>query len=106
MYAGYLVRVRFNTDLNNPNFLKLVLDSKLIRDQIELPIRTTSGVKNINSTEINRLLMPAVPLAEQHNIVAKVNEIMALCDTLKTRLDDTQITQVQLADAIVEHAVA
>jgi type I restriction enzyme, S subunit len=106
MYAGYLVRVRFNTGLANPNFLKLVLDSKLIRNQIELPIRTTSGVKNINSTEISMLLMPAVPLPEQQRIVAKVDELMALCDTLKARLNDAQTTQVQLADVIIEQAVA
>jgi len=46
------------------------------------------------------------PIAEQHCIVAKVDELMALCDTLKSRLDDAQTTQVQLADAIVDHAVA
>jgi len=30
---------------------------------------------------------------------------MALCDTLKARLNDAQTTQVQLADTIVEKAV-
>jgi type I restriction enzyme S subunit len=106
MYAGYLVRVRFNTELYNPIFLRLLLNSRLIRDQIELPIRTTSGVKNINSTEIGNLVMPAVPILEQHRIVAKVDELMALCDTLKTCIKEAQTTQVHLADAVVEQAVA
>lgn len=45
------------------------------------------------------------PLAEQHRIVAKVDELMAICDNLKARLQEAQTTQIQLADAIVEQAV-
>jgi type I restriction enzyme S subunit len=104
-YAGYLVRVRLNSALYEPNFIGLVLSSKLVREQIEKPIRSTSGVKNINSTEISRLIMPIVPLAEQHRIVAKVDELMALCEQLKARLRDAQTTQLHLADAVVENAL-
>ena len=46
------------------------------------------------------------PLAEQHRIVAKVDELMALCDALKACLAEAQATQIHLADAIVERAVA
>jgi type I restriction enzyme, S subunit len=46
------------------------------------------------------------PLLEQHRIVAKVNELMTLCDTIKARLKDAQTTQVRLADTIVDQAVA
>ncbi len=50
--------------------------------------------------------IPCPPLAEQHRIVAKVNELMELCDMLKARLNDAQATQVHLAEAIVEQAAA
>jgi len=46
------------------------------------------------------------PIVKQHRIVAKVDELMALCDTLKARLNDAQTTQVQLANTIVEQTVA
>ncbi len=72
-YAGYLVRVRLNANWYNPHFLKMVLSSQLVRGQIEEPIRTTSGVKNINSTEIGSLKMPSAPLNEQNCIVSKLN---------------------------------
>jgi type I restriction enzyme S subunit len=48
-------------------------------------------------------IMP--PLSEQHRIVAKVDELMAICDQLKARLTDVQTTQVHLADAVVECAL-
>ena len=106
VYAGYLVRVRFNAALFTPSFLLLALQSKLLRVQIEGPLRTTSGVKNINSTEISNLIMPSVPFDEQHRIVAKVNELTTLCDQLKTRIQQTQQTNLHLADTVVERALA
>ncbi|UUO22875.1 restriction endonuclease subunit S [Colwellia sp. M166] len=48
-------------------------------------------------------IMP--PLKEQQRIVAKVDELLALCDQLKARLGDAQTTQLHLADAVVENAL-
>jgi type I restriction enzyme S subunit len=42
------------------------------------------------------------PLAEQHRIVQKVDELMALCDQLKERLKQASETRRQLADTVVE----
>jgi len=60
---------------------------------------------NLSMGNIAKFVIPFPPLAEQHRIVAKVDELMAICDTMKARLNETQTTQVQLADAIVEQAV-
>ena len=61
---------------------------------------------NLSMGNIARFLIPLPPLAEQHRIVAKVDELMALCDALKALLGEAQTTQVHLAEAIVELAVA
>ena len=63
-------------------------------------------IQQIPASEISKLIVPLPPLAEQHRIVAKVDELMALCDALKARIAAAQTTQLQLADAIVEQAVA
>lgn len=104
-YAGYLVRIRLIRALYNPNFLHLVLKSELCRSQIEQPLRTTSGVKNINSTEISNLILPCVPLREQRRIVVKIDQLMVLCDQLKARLSNVQTAKFHLADAVVEQAL-
>ena len=104
-YAGYLVRVRLDNDLYNSKFIQLVLRARLIREQIETPLRTTSGVKNINSTEISRLIMPCVPFEQQKRIVAKVDELMSYCDTLKVHIHAAQSAQFQLADAIAGRGI-
>ena len=59
----------------------------------------------INQAKMNSIVLAFPPLAEQHRIAAKVDELMALCDTLKSRIHDTQTTQLHLADAVVEQAV-
>ena len=49
--------------------------------------------------------IPIPPLAEQHRIVAKVEELFVLCDGLKDRINQAQVTQLNLATALVEGAV-
>jgi type I restriction enzyme S subunit len=85
-YAGYLVRLRQKEETWKSAFLHLAMSTIFVREQIEGPIRTTSGVKNINSTEIGRICVPVPPLAEQQRIVAKMHQLMAQCDALEASL--------------------
>lgn len=66
----------------------------------------STAQKNINLDILGQLLVPFPPAKELNNIVDKVDELMALCDALKARLAAAQATQIHLADAIVERAVA
>jgi type I restriction enzyme S subunit len=100
-FAGYLVRVRLRLSEAHPEFVQLALSSTLVRQQIETPIRTTSGVKNINTQEIYRLTFPFPPLAEQQRIVAKVDELMRWCDALEARLTAAQTTATHLLETIL-----
>ncbi len=65
----------------------------------------TAGQDNISVTKSRSIVLPMPPLEEQHRIVAKVDELMALCDQLKARLTDAQTTKLHLTDAIVEQAL-
>ncbi|WP_262364691.1 restriction endonuclease subunit S [Aeromonas sobria] len=105
-FAGYLVRARIPKNNFCSHFISLSMDTSYVRNQIEQPIRSTSGVKNINSTEISNLIIPVPPLFEQRRIVTKVNELMVICDQLKSRLQTSQQTQFALAESLVEGALA
>lgn len=73
---------------------------------IDLVDRSTHGTCKLVSEKLWSKKLPIPPLAEQHRIVAKVDELMALCDALKARIAAAQTTQIHLADTIVEQAVA
>ena len=62
-------------------------------------------MKNVSRSQVRALKIALPPLAEQHRIVAKVDELMAICDQLKAKLQQSQETQVQLTDALVDKAL-
>lgn len=61
---------------------------------------------NLNVGKISKTIIPIPPLKEQQRIVAKVDELMTLCDTLKANLKSAQTTQLTLTDSIVKAAVS
>jgi len=62
--------------------------------------------KVLNVGTVNDMPYPLPPIAEQHRIVAKVDQLMAFCDQLKARLNQARQVHEQLANALVEQAVA
>jgi len=66
---------------------------------------TTTTIPYLNKTNCESIQFGLPPIAEQHRIVSKVDELMALCDSLKARLNQAQTTQLHLTDAIVEQAL-
>ena len=104
-FAGYLVRVRFSPCYVQARYVWLVMNSRHIRDLIEKPIRSTVGLKNVNSTELAALTIPLPPLAEQHRIVAKVDELMAMCDRLEASLARGEETRGRLVEAVLYEAL-
>lgn len=64
-----------------------------------------TSTQTITKDAVNELAFPLAPLEEQKRIVAKVDELMALCEQLKSQINKSQKTQLQLADAITEQAI-
>ncbi|MDM8347396.1 restriction endonuclease subunit S [Pseudomonas sp. sp1636] len=61
---------------------------------------------NISQEKLKLAPIPLAPLPEQQRIVAKVDQLMALCDRLKTRLTQARQLNEQLASTLVERALA
>ena len=60
---------------------------------------------NLSMGNIAQFVIPIPPLEEQHRIVAKVDELMTLCDQLNARLQTSQQTQLALAESLAEAAL-
>ena len=106
MMSDKIIRFAISPRISS-QYLCLVNSSRFSRDYYaRVAGGTSSSMKNVSREQIRKLIVALPPLAEQHRIVTKVDELMGLCDALKARIQDTQTTQVHLADAIVEQAVA
>ena len=59
----------------------------------------------ISGSKIYPIVIMLPPLNEQKKIVKKFFELNCLCDTLKSRLQSAQRTQLNLADALTDAAL-
>ena len=61
--------------------------------------KTKGAIKGatLNRASISNILIPLPPLAEQHRIVAKVDELMALCDRLEKARAAREATRDRMA---------
>ena len=85
-------------------YLPELFRSPFAQEQFNAPQR---GIKNsFRLTDITQFLVPLPPLAEQHRIVAKVDELMALCDRLEESLATSDDIRRRLLDAVLYGALA
>ncbi|MDT8907477.1 restriction endonuclease subunit S [Pseudomonas prosekii] len=95
---------RVNNDSISQPYLYRYFSSSSWAAQAELVMRqTTRNQVSITKQALFFIALP--PLAEQHRIAAKVDQLMARCDQLKTRLAQARQLNEQLASTLVEQAV-
>ncbi|WEH90741.1 restriction endonuclease subunit S (plasmid) [Acinetobacter soli] len=103
LYAGYLIRLRFN-DSVNPQFIQYFLQAPQTRQTIENIARSTSGVNNINSKEIASLKIQLPCIDHQNEVVLRVKQLLELSKRIEETIKSAQkrvnfLTQSILAKA-------
>jgi type I restriction enzyme S subunit len=80
----------------------------MVLDRHTYLLRYDDGKKqtNLKKIQIVSCPVPLPPLAEQQRIVAKVDELMALCDKLDAQLTTTHTDSRRLLEAVLHEALA
>ena len=86
-------------------FTYIYLTSPYGRSQL-LRFDNGTAQPNLSSGSVKKYLIAVPPLAEQHRIVAKVDELMALCNQLEASLTSADDTRSKLLDALLAEALA
>ena len=103
-FASYLIRIRLFDALLNPTFISQAMNAPYFRStQIEPEIVQQCGQANFNGTKLSLCLIPLPPLPEQHRIVARIEQLMALCDTVDQKINDATDKQTELLRAVMAH---
>lgn len=101
-FASYLIRVRLFGKHLLPVYFSLAMNAPYFRTtQIEPEIVQQCGQANFNGTKLSWCLVPLPPLPEQQRIVAKIDQLMELCDTLEQEIDAATDKQSRLLDAVM-----
>ena len=83
----------------------LVLMKGFKTDFLDLVERSSHGTCKLISERLWSKVIAIPPNTEQPYIAARVNELITLCNTLKSRISETQTTQLHLANAMAEQAL-
>ena len=99
-----LVKLSLNVKINQ-RFIEIFLISPLAKDILNDVAH--GGTMNILNLKIlKNLPVPIPPIEEQAQIVAKVDQLMALCDELEAGLLQAQTDGGKLMEAVVHHVLA
>lgn len=83
-------------------FFVLLIGSPFVREYLG-GSAVGATMQNLNQSILLNLIVGLPPLAEQHRIVAKVDELMALCDRLEAARAERESRRDRLASASLHH---
>ncbi len=89
-----MIRLKFYSAACDDNFLFRFLQTDFFRKQMS--VQLVGMQPNFGSTHLSRIYIPLPPLAEQHRIVSKVDELMGLCDRLEAVQGERRGVRVRL----------
>ncbi len=93
---------RIEVFLLSVNFFRFFFETIIARN---LSISFGTAIPNLSAQQINETVIAIPPLAEQRRIVAKVDELMAICDRLEANLSTCDDTRHRLLDALLHEAL-
>ena len=96
-------RVRFLDFVDSDFFVKMLRASA--DDGRLAEYFTGTGIKHFTGKGLAAYSFPLPPLAEQHRIVVKVDELMALCDRLEASLAAGDETRGRLVDTVLHETL-
>ncbi|MEF8750181.1 MAG: restriction endonuclease subunit S [Candidatus Accumulibacter propinquus] len=99
-FGGFIAAVR--PHVLEPDYLYLVLRSPYMQARMRVTASQTTNIANISLGGMRPIPTPIPPKEEQSRFVAKVDELMALCDTLEAQQQARRELQNKLRQSTLQ----
>ena len=101
IYPDLMMKIRISLMLNI-DYIYLAMSSRSCREFLRNRASGTSGtMPKINQSTLKSLPIPIPPLAEQHRIVSKIDQLMTLCDELEKQIDIANSKKTNLLNSVM-----
>jgi type I restriction enzyme S subunit len=104
-YCDHFIRMRLAHGIADSQFICKIAGSSFLRKQIKSKFITTAGQKTVNQGHISSLILSLPPLAEQKRIVAKIDQLMALCDKLESQRNERRNKRLKIHAAAINKLI-
>jgi type I restriction enzyme S subunit len=104
VYESKNIRLRVREAVALPEYVMYAINSRIVRDVVELRAKQTVGMATINQTDIQSWPLPLAPLSEQRRIIAKLEATFGQAETIEQTVAQSlrraeQVDQAMLARA-------
>ena len=104
VFASYLIRISV-FEVISIQYIKYFFESDIYWEQIT-DKSVGIGQPNVNGTSLKTLLIPLPPLAEQHRIVEKVEQLLTIVNTIEQLQEQLKSDVKQAKSQVLSDAIA
>lgn len=103
-YPDTMIRIRPQVRSISPEYLAMVWNSQVVRNQIESMARTTAGIWKISQGDLESLLLPLPDITKQTEIVHRVDQLFAHADRIEQQVNKALARVNNLTQSILAKA--
>jgi type I restriction enzyme S subunit len=106
LYPDKLMRVRFDHNCILPAFAEVFFSAPEVHERVVAKSKSSAGQNGVSGSDIKTQPFALPPLAEQQEIVRRVEGLFALADELEVRLAQARGQVAKLTPALLARAFA
>ncbi|HBB78414.1 MAG TPA: restriction endonuclease subunit S [Pseudomonas sp.] len=101
VHQNHVFRARRYITSQSEDWLEKYLNSGPARAYFAAASKQTTNLASINKTQLQRCPVSLPPVSEQGRIVAKIDELMVLCESLDQQIDSATSKQAELLNVLI-----
>jgi type I restriction enzyme S subunit len=103
-FASYLIRLRLVPYKGVESFVAWLWQSLYVRDLLEQEAVSSAGQYNISLSKLSQFVLPMPPLAEQQEIVLRVEQLFKFADAIERRMAAAMVRAEKLIQSVLAKA--